>query len=772
MPSNNKHWADSPLPPLALTKTPIGPVAQQTAKDAQHARTQTAFDPMAIENIIRDGRIDNETRREVIGVMRSDPVFNNLKKRLAHMNREQVQQASHFACRRILNLAEQHGWSTLEIVEAVLSLDLQSPISIHWIAFVPVIMSQGTPDQIDRWAGRAMRHEIMGAYLQTELGHGSNVAGLETTATFDKSTDSFIIHSPTLTSTKWWAGGLGTTATHAVVQAQLLIDGKDIGPHLFFVPLRSVETGELFPGVNAGDIGPKAYGAFAGLDNGWARFDHYKIPRENMFMKHSQVSKDGVYTKPPSAKMSYLGMMFIRSQMIDRCGWMLSRGITIAIRYSSVRRQFRDPDSSSKADSERAVISYPSLNRKLLPMLAQSYAFILAGRRMQVLYEELSEQLEKGDTTLLADTHVASSSLKAYCTDRSLEGIEACRQALGGHGFSTYSGFSTLFADNAPTVIYEGHNSVLAQQVGRAMLKISSQLEQDPKTPVTNTTSFLRALDTPALIPFEMPRTPADWRRKEVYTAALQLRAAALVAGLRAEMYDAPSTGSKQAGGRRFVDLSWECQEVARSHAEVSVHMWFSEAVEENRAKFGKEASGWIDRLVDLNALHCLSRNITPLVLSTPSSEDRKRGRALAGTGGKAFLDSTAVVALDGAIRELVEELLPQAIGLTDAFGWSDWELNSDLGRRDGRVYENLMADAEANPLNHPSSARASEAGLEEAREALGPELADVGVFCYGRKEGTGKHVVEWYGRHIRPLLKEAAERAGDGGIEGDGSKL
>ncbi|KAE8261023.1 hypothetical protein A4X03_0g3610, partial [Tilletia caries] len=513
---------------------------------------------------------------------------------------------------------------------------------------------------------------------------------------------------------------------------------------------------------------PKAYGAFGGLDNGWARFDHYRIPRENMFMKHSQVTKEGQYVKPPSSKMSYLGMMFIRSQMIDRCGWMLSRGITIAIRYSSVRRQFRDPDSTTKSDEERAVISYPSLNRKLIPMLAQSYAYILAGRRMQVLYEQLSEQLESGDTTLLADTHVASSSLKAYCTDRSLEGIEACRQSLGGHGFSVYSGFSQLFSDNAPSVIYEGHNAVLAQQVGRAMLKISGQLEADPSTKVTKTTEFLRAIDTPNLISLKSPKTAAEWRNPSVYTAALQLRAAVLVANLRADLYDSN-------GARRFVDLSHECQEVARCHAEVTVHIWFSEAVAQDRAKYGEKASKWIDALVDLHALHCLSRNITPLVLSTPNSEDRKRGRALRGTGGKAFLDSTAVVALDAAIRQLVEEILPQALGLTDAFGWSDWELNSDLGRRDGRVYEHIMADAEANPMNHPNSARAAEVASWKdpvAREGLGPELAEVGVFCYGRKEGTGKHVVEWHGRHIKPLLVEAAERAGDGGVQGDGSKL
>jgi acyl-CoA oxidase len=44
--------------------------------------------------------------------------------------------------------------------------------------------------------------QIIGCYAQTELGHGSNVQGLETTATFDPDKDEFVIHSPTLTSSK------------------------------------------------------------------------------------------------------------------------------------------------------------------------------------------------------------------------------------------------------------------------------------------------------------------------------------------------------------------------------------------------------------------------------------------------------------------------------------------------------------------------------------------------------------------------------------------
>lgn len=56
------------------------------------------------------------------------------------------------------------------------------------------------------------------------MGHGSNVAGLETTAIFDHKTDEFVINTPTISATKWWPGDLGRHTNHAVVFAQLIIE--------------------------------------------------------------------------------------------------------------------------------------------------------------------------------------------------------------------------------------------------------------------------------------------------------------------------------------------------------------------------------------------------------------------------------------------------------------------------------------------------------------------------------------------------------------------
>lgn len=109
------------------------------------------------------------------------------------------------------------------------------------IAFQPVVMLQGGPTLLKKYGSLISSRGILGCYLQTELGHGTGVSQLETTATFLPLTQEFEIHSPTFTSSKWWIGALGKTSTHGVLQAKLILPGgKDVGPHLFLIHLRSM----------------------------------------------------------------------------------------------------------------------------------------------------------------------------------------------------------------------------------------------------------------------------------------------------------------------------------------------------------------------------------------------------------------------------------------------------------------------------------------------------------------------------------------------------
>ena len=54
--------------------------------------------------------------------------------------------------------------------------------------------------------------------------------------------------------------------------------------------------------------GPKAMGGYSAVDNGYARFDHVRIPREQMLSGFASVTPDGQYVHPPHAKLSYGGV--------------------------------------------------------------------------------------------------------------------------------------------------------------------------------------------------------------------------------------------------------------------------------------------------------------------------------------------------------------------------------------------------------------------------------------------------------------------------------
>lgn len=80
-------------------------------------------------------------------------------------------------------------------------------LGVHYGMFLPTIIGQGTEEQQAEWVDKASDLSIIGTYAQTELGHGTFVRGLETTATYDPKTQEFVVNSPTLSSYKWWPGG-------------------------------------------------------------------------------------------------------------------------------------------------------------------------------------------------------------------------------------------------------------------------------------------------------------------------------------------------------------------------------------------------------------------------------------------------------------------------------------------------------------------------------------------------------------------------------------
>ena len=61
----------------------------------------------------------------------------------------------------------------------------ESPLTLNWTMFLNTITGMMTDEQRAKWEPLVRSGRVLGSYAQTEIGHGSDVAGLETTATFD-----------------------------------------------------------------------------------------------------------------------------------------------------------------------------------------------------------------------------------------------------------------------------------------------------------------------------------------------------------------------------------------------------------------------------------------------------------------------------------------------------------------------------------------------------------------------------------------------------------
>ena len=347
----------------------------------------------------------------------------------------------------------------------------------HYGLFLPTLRLQGSDEQIKWWVMRAMTHKIVGSYAQTELGHGSNVRGLQTTATYDKNTKEFVLCTPTLSSMKWWPGTLGKIATHAVVYAQLVIDGKEHGVHAFMMQLRD-ENHKPLEGIELGDLGNKM-GDNAN-DTGYMRLKNVRIPREFLLNRYQNVTEDGKYViteeKKQNDRLHYVTMMFARSSMILTASGILARACTIAICYSAVRRQgFIDPMSSSHLSEERKILDYQVQRFRLVKQLSLAYAIHFSGAWMFDLIRPMDITTEKSTSLAvenMSEIVATSAGLKSLCTFLTTQGIEDCRKACGGNGYLMNSGIAAVASDYLWQTTAEGDYILLFLLTGKFLLKV------------------------------------------------------------------------------------------------------------------------------------------------------------------------------------------------------------------------------------------------------------------------------------------------------------
>lgn len=358
---------------------------------------------------------------------------------------------------------------------AYADLSLWVKSGVQWGLFGGAVENLGT-ERHRGYLQRLISLDLLGCFAMTESGHGSDVANLETTATYDPATQEFVIHSPTPSARKDYIGGAAEHARMAAVFAQLITQGENRGVHCLLVPIRD-ESGADLPGVTTSDDGLK--GGLLGVDNGRIVFDQVRVPRENLLNRYADVAPDGTYSSeienPSRRFFTTLGTLVRGRVSVGGAAAAGARvALSIAVRYALLRRQFADPDTGE----ETVLLDYRSHQRRLLPLIAKSYAYAFAQndlvRRMHLV--QTGQDLDPGAQRALEKR---AAGLKVAQTRHATRAIQECREACGGAGYLTENRLVTLKADTDVFTTFEGDNVVLTQLVAKELLTAYSDEVRD-----------------------------------------------------------------------------------------------------------------------------------------------------------------------------------------------------------------------------------------------------------------------------------------------------
>lgn len=307
--------------------------------------------------------------------------------------------------------------------------------------------------------------KLPGCFAMTETGHGSNVKGIETTATYHHSDRTFIIHTPNEQARKEYIGNAALHGKMATVFAKIIVDGKDYGVGAFVVALRD-NHGKILPGITIKDCGRKL--GLNGVDNGIIHFNQVTIPADEMLDRYAGVDEHGKFISPIASDnkrfFTMLGALVGGRIGIPRSGLAATRtGLTIAVRYGDTRRQF-----GPEGGKEVPILNYRTHQKRLIPALATTYALHFALKKLTSRYINREE-------SEMQEIEAIAAGLKAITTWHTSETLQTCRECCGGKGYLWENRIGPLKNDSDIYSTFEGDNTVLLQLVAKSRLTAFKQ---------------------------------------------------------------------------------------------------------------------------------------------------------------------------------------------------------------------------------------------------------------------------------------------------------
>ena len=559
-----------------------------------------------------------------------------------------------------------HGGNVAAFEELVVAdPSLQIKAGVQWGLFGAAVLHLGTEEHHRQWLPGIMNMDIPGCFAMTETGHGSDVASIGTTATYEPDADEFVLHTPFRAAEKEYIGNAAVDGRAAVVFAHLITRGVDHGVHAFYVPLRD-EQQRFLDGISGTDNGLK--GGLNGIDNGRLRFESVRVPRTNLLNRYGDVDADGNYSSPIASPgrrfFTMLGTLVQGRVSLDGAAVAASKvALAIAVRYASERRQF----NASSDTAEEVILDYQRHQRRLLPRLATTYAATFAHEELLQQFDDVFSGAHDTDEDR-EDLETLAAALKSLSTWHALDTLRECREACGGAGFMTENRMTSLRADLDVYATFEGDNTVLLQLVAKRLLAdyakefknvdfgVMARYVADQAADLTLHRTGLRRVAQTFADSGDERRSANALRDADTQRSLLTDRVQTMVADLAGNLKPASRLPRPDAA-RLLNSRQHELIEAAIAHAELLQWEAFTRGLDTIEDSGTRQV---LTRLRDLFGLCLIEKNLSWYLMNGRLSTQRAR-------------------TLGEYINRLLARLRPHALDLVDAFGYEQKHLRATI---------------------------------------------------------------------------------------------
>ncbi|MFJ8865243.1 acyl-CoA dehydrogenase [Streptomyces sp. NPDC102473] len=368
---------------------------------------------------------------------------------------------------RILNLSLDSGARLASDPRALAALHawlgpvdpaLTTVAGIHYNLFLGSLLDHDCVGRRDLSDYLTMRR--IGTFLCTEVAHGNNAAAMETTATYDRERDGFVLHTPNAGAQKFMpntspAGG----AKSGLVAARLVADGGDHGVRLFLVPL--TDDTQALPGIRVRRL-PARMGS--PVDHCLTSFDRLFLTRDALLGSGEESGDQGEFRTGPGDRrrrfLTSIGRVTPGRVSMSACAAGSARAaLAVAVRYGGHRLI-----SGTRGAPPVPVDAHRTHHGPLASAMATVFAMTLLYRRAQERWEARTDEDGRTEAARLVDV------AKAWITWRAREVIVESRERCGAQALLENNGMTELVTGVEGAITAEGDNIALYTKAAADML--------------------------------------------------------------------------------------------------------------------------------------------------------------------------------------------------------------------------------------------------------------------------------------------------------------